>query len=870
VAADIDEELQFHIDKVAQELAGDGWPPEAARVEAVRRFGDVEETRKVCCALDRGKEKQMRWKQALEAIGQDLRFAGRQLWKSPGFTLIVVLTLALAVGATTSIFSVVDAVLLQPLPFPQPERLVRVFPMYKDGHREVFSPPNFTDWSAASRTITAAAAFNDGTVNLSGTGGEPERLSGAFVGSRFFSILGVRPRAGRWFTPGEDRPGAPRVAVISEELWRRRFGESRGALGRSIALNGQPYTVIGVVARNDELPAKTDVWMPLVFAEGQMKSRGAYYLDAIARLAPEATLDKARSEAAVIGKRLETQYPEANAGYGLSLAPLQELMVGDVRAPLLVLLGAVLAVLLIACVNVANLLLVRAAAREGEVAIRTALGAGRSRIIRQLLTESLVLALAGGAAGAALAVWVTKGLVALAPPQTPRLGEVGLHAPVLLFALAITLVTGVLFGLAPAVQASRPDLVGALKEAVRGSRGRAASRARNVLVIVEVALAVVLLAGAGLLLRSFARLQDVALGFRPQQAVTFRLSLPDAQYQEDPQVGAFVDGLVQRMQRLPGVTSAAAGAYAMPLDGAVFTLSFTVEGRPPAPPGQEAATRVGVVTPDFFRTLGVPVLRGRAFTDRDRAGAPQVVLLNEAAARRYFPGEDPMGKRVKLGWSHNGNRRGGEVVGIVGDYRQGTLDKEAEPQMFLPYGQAPIQEMSVVLRTASGSPAVAGTARGAVRELDPSLPLFGFKTLQDLVAGSASQAKFYMLLLGGFAAIALVLAAVGIYGVIAYAVRQRTQEIGIRMALGATRPRVQRMVVRQGLILAALGAVAGLAAALFATRWMRSLLYEVSAADPAIYLAVPLVLVAVAALASWVPARRAAQTEPQLAIRGEA
>ena len=811
----------------------------------------------------------MRWRQALEALGQDLRFAGRQLWKSPGFTSIVVLTLALAVGATTSIFSVVNGVLLQPLPFPQPERLVRVFPVYKDGHRDVFSPPNFTDWSAASRTITAAAAFNDGTVNLSGDGGEPERLEGAFVGAPFFAILGAHPLAGRWFAPGEDQPGAPRVAVISEDLWQRRFGRSRGALGRTIALNGQPHTVIGVVAHNDELPAKTDVWVPLVFAEGQMKSRGAYYLDAIARLAPGATLEKGRAEAAVIGKNLETQYPAANAGYRLSMAPLQELMVGDVRVPLLVLLGAVLSVLLIACVNVANLLLVRAAAREGEVAIRTALGAGRGRIVRQLLTESLVLALAGGAAGLGLAVWVTKGLVALAPPQTPRLGEVGLHAPVLLFALAITLVTGVLFGLAPAIQASRPDLVGALKEGARGSRGRGATRARNVLVIAEVALAVVLLAGAGLLLRSFARLQDVELGFRPQQAVTFRLSLPDAQYKEDPQVSAFVDRLMERVERLPGVTSAGAGGYAMPLDGSVFTLSFSVEGRPPAPPGQEDAMRVGVVTPGFFRALGVPLLKGRALTEHDRDGAPQVILLNAAAARRYFPGESPLGKRIKLGWSHNGNRRGGEIVGIVGDYRQGSLDKEAEPQVFLPYGQAPITGMSVVLRTASDPSAVVAAARAQVRELDASLPVFRLQTLTDLVAASASQPKFYLLLLGGFAAVALALAAVGIYGVIAFAVRQRTQEIGIRMALGATRPRVQRMVVRQGMVLAGLGALAGLAGAFLATRWMRSLLYEVSATDPPIYASVALVLVAVAALASWLPARRAAQTEPQLAIRGE-
>ena len=869
VAADVDDELQFHLDKMAQELVEKGWPPEAARQEAVRRFGDLEGTRKACFALDRGKETQMRWKQALEALGQDVRFAARQLWKSPGLAALIVLTLALGVGATTAIFSVVDGVLLQPLPYPQPDRLVRVFPVYKDGHKDVFSVLNFTDWSTASRTITAAAAMDTGTVNFSGAGGEPERLQGAFVSAPFFSILGARPLAGRWFAPGEDKPGAPRVAIISEDLWQRRFNRDRGALGRVVELNGEPYTIAGVVAHNDELPGRTDIWIPLVVTGGMARSRGAYYLDAIARLAPGATLRQARVEAAVIGKRLETQYPEDNAGYGLSAAPLHEMMVGNARVPLLVLLGAVLAVLLIACVNVANLLLVRAAAREGEVAVRTALGAGRGRIVRQLLTESLVLALAGGITGVGLAFWITKGLVALAPPQTPRLGEIGLHAPVLLFALAITLLTGVLFGLAPALQASRPDLVGALKEGSRGSRGRAATRARNTLVVAEVALAVVLLAGAGLLLRSFARLQDVNLGFRPQQAITFRLDLPDAGYKQDPQIMAFVDRLLEKVQHLPGVTSAGVGAYAMPLSDSNFSLSFTVDGRPPAPPGQESSMRVGIVTPDFFRTLGVPIQSGRGFTDQDRAGAPQVVVLNAAAAHRYFPGENPLGKRIKLGWSHNGNRRGGEVVGIVGDFRQGALDKTADPQAFLPYGQAPLQGMSILVRTSAGSSAIAAAARSEVRQLDATLPLFGLQTLNEVVSGSASQQRFYLLLLGGFAAIALVLAAVGIYGVIAYGVRQRTQEIGIRMALGASRDRVQGMVVRQGLTLAVLGALAGLVAALVATRWMKSLLYEVGTSDPVIYLAVPVLLVVVAAFASWVPARRASRTEPQLALRGE-
>ncbi len=870
VAADVDEELQLHLDLVAQELVEEGWLPEAARVEAHRRFGDLDGTRKYCCALDRSKERQMRWKQMLEAFGQDFRFAGRQLAKSPGFTLIVVLTLALAVGATTSIFSVVHGVLLQPLPFAEPDRLARVFPV-EEGEKGSFSAPNFLDWSKASRTVSAAAAYTSSSLNLSGDSGEPERLEAMQVGSRFFSILGVRPVAGRWFSANEDQEGAAKVAVISEELWRRRFGGDAGVIGKSINLDNEPYTVVGIVAREDQYLAGADVWIPLVFPEWALSSRGGVWLSAIARLAPGVTLEQAQLEAKTIAARLEKQYPDSNTGQSMSLSPLQEQMVGDVRTPLLVLMGAVASVLLIACVNVANLLLVRASSREGEVAIRTALGAGRGRIVRQLLTESLVLALVGGAAGVGLAVWLTRGLVSLAPQETPRLEEVGLDASVLFFALGITLVTGLLFGLAPAFQASRPDLTVALKEVARGSRGHAATRARNVLVVAEIALAVVLLAGAGLLLRSFARLQEVELGFQPDKVVTFNLSLPSSQFGEDdgPRLRAFAVSLQERMRQLPGVTSAGVAAYAMPLGDMTFSLSFDVEGRSPKPPGEKDSMRIGFVAPDFLRTLGVPVLRGRGLTEHDREGAPQVVLLNETAARRFFPGEDPLGKRILLGWSEDGVPKGGEVVGIVGDFKQRALDREVDPELFLPFLQNPMDTLAIVMRTTADPAAVAGAARAAVRQIDPTLPLYDLQTLEDVVAASASQPKFYLLLLGGFAAIALVLAAVGIYGVIAYSVRQRTQEIGIRMALGATRRRVLQMVVRQGLVLALVGAVAGLAGALFATRGMRSLLYQVSASDPPVYGAVAVVLVLVAALASYLPARRAARTEPQLALRGE-
>lgn len=866
VAADVDEELRFHLDMVAQELMDAGWPPETARVEARHRFGDLEATREKCSALDRSKEAQMKWMQWLEAFGQDLRFAGRQLLKSPGFAFVVVLTLALAVGASTSIFSVVHGILLQPIPQPEPDRLLWIEAL-SDREPAAFSYPSFADWRAASKTVKQAAAFHSASLNLSGEGNAPERLIGMYVNAEFFSVLGIKPLAGRWFAPGEDKRGGPRVAVISEDLWERRYGRDPGLVGRNIRLGGNPYTVIGVVDREEKLPDYGEIWIPLGLTYEELENRSMVYLGAIGRLAPGATLEEARAEAAAIAERLAKQYPESSTGFGIGMQPLQSILVGDVRTQLLILLGAVLFVLLIACANVANLLLVRATAREGEIAIRSALGARKGRIIRQMLTESVVLALLGGAAGVALAVWMTRALVALAPAQTPRIDEVGVDGPVLLFALGITLVTGLLFGLAPTLQAARPNLTGALKEGARGSRGRASTRARNTLVVAEIALAVMLLAGAGLLLRSFARLQQVDLGFQAENVLKLHLTLPDARYDEDAKLRAFVDGLVERLEGLPGVESAGVTVWGLPLTGGVNVWSFTIAGRPPVPPGQEDTIRSSIATPGFFRTLGIRMARGRAFDERDRDGAPWVAVINEAAVRRFFPGEDPLGKRIVLDPESEPN--GVEIVGVFRDVKQNALAQEIEPQMFVPYAQVPRVSLVMVVRTASDPAAITPSVTARVRELDPDLPVFAVRTMEEVLATSSAQPKFYMLLLGGFALIALLLAALGIYGVIGYTVRQRTREIGIRMALGATRDRVQRMVVRQGMTLAVIGAVAGVAGALVASRGMQSLLYEVSATDPVIYLGVAAVLVAVAAVASWLPARRAAGTEPLLALRGQ-
>jgi predicted permease len=872
VAADVDEELELHLDLVAEELVGEGWPPEAARVEARQRFGDLEGTRRYCRELDARKEMQMKWTESLGDLGQDLRFGGRQLLKSPGFTLVAVLTLALGIGATTAIFSVVYGVLLRPLPYSQPDELVRPLFRSREGQLSgAFSAPNFVDLRAQSKTLSGVAAVAGGTFNLSaaGTGdsSEPERLQGASVSADFFKVLGVRPLAGRTFAAGEDKADAPLVAVISEELWRRRFGGDPGIVGRSLTLNGRPHTVVGIMARGSQVPSAADVWVPLVFSPKDLAGRGAVWFAAIARLAPGATMDRARAETGVFGRRLAEQYPEANAGYteNMTVESMKERVVGDTRKPLFILLGAVGLVLLVACVNVANLLLVRAAGREGEVVVRAALGAGRMRIIRQLLTESVVLALAGGAAGVALAAWLTRALVARAPREIPRLEEIGLDGTALLFALGVSLLTGVLFGLAPALQASRTDLSKVLREGTRGSKGRGTSRARGALVVIETALAVVLLAGAGLLIRSFLRLQEVDPGFKPEGAVTFRLEPPQAKYPGEPQLRAFTSALVERMERLPGVTSAAATVYGMPFQGNINVLTFSIEGRPPAPPGKEEILRVASATPGYFETLGMPIVRGRAFTPRDRDGAPLVAVINEAAVRRHFPGQDPLGQRIVIGM---GEPLTFEVVGVVGDFKQDALELKIDPQIFLSYDQDPGPELSVVVRTRDPE-AVMAAARAQVRELDPALPLFGLQPMTEVVATSTAAQRFYMLLLGGFAAVSLVLAAIGIYGVIAYAVRQRTQEIGIRIALGATGDRVTRMVVGQGMVLAGTGAVLGLVAALLATRGLQSLLFEVKASDPTIYAGVAAVLVLVAAFASYLPARRAAQTDPQLALRGE-
>jgi putative ABC transport system permease protein len=876
VAADIDEELSFHLDRVAEDLIAAGWSPETARQEALRQFGDLEGTRHYCRDLATRKERQMKWSDQLETFFQDLRFAVRQLARHPAFTLIAILTLALGTGAVTAIFSVVHTVLLSPLPYREPDRLVQMLSVYEGETDPSSSAPNIVDWQEMGRTqrlFAGSSIVDTKTFNLTGKEGEPERLSGQKVEAGFFSALGVRPLLGRGFAAGEDQAnaaGTDHVAVLSEGLWRRRFGADPGILRQTIQLNGEPYTVVGVMPDGIQFPADLEIWTPRIYSENDKQNRGAYQYESIARLAPGVSFEQARAATEALGKHLAEAYPDANAGYGLTLVPLTEFRVGDVRTPLLILLGAVAVVLLIACANVANLLLVRSAGREGEIAVRSAVGAGQWRIARQLVTESVLLSLLGGAAGLLLAFWAVRLLAAHGPEGIPRLQEVRLDGPVLAFTLFMTLLTGVLFGLAPALQASRPDLNRVLKEGGRGALGSPGSRrARHALVILETALAVLLLTAAGLLIRSFAELQRVDLGFRPEGVATFNVSLPRNQYPDDPPVRAFVANLVERLRTVPGVRSAAAG-FGLPLSSSGNAyISFTIEGKPPWPPGQDETLLVRLVTPDYLSTLGIPLLQGRGFSPRDRDGSQPVLLVNQAAVRRFFPEESPLGQRLNIGWGKDDKMLGGEIVGVVGDVHQVGLDHEVVPEVYAPFDQWPIGSVSVVLRTAGDPETALAQARSEVRALAPDLPVYNGRTLDDVVAQSVAQPRFYMVLLGTFAALALVLAAIGIYGVISYLVNQRTQEIGIRIALGATRERVLGMVVGQGIGMALAGAALGVAGALALTRGMSSLLYGVSATDPATFAGVAAVLVLVAVMASYLPARRAARIEPQLALRGE-
>jgi len=804
---------------------------------------------------------------------QDIRYAVRKLSRTPGFTAIAAFTLALAIGATTAIFSVIDGILLKPLPFREPERVVRVTNM-RDGNRMVSSVPDFIDIRTQSKSFSSLAAIDNQAMNLTG-GSEPERVQAARVGATFWSLLGVTPPIGRGFAPNEDSQSAGRTVVLSDGLWKRRFGEDRRIVGKTIALDGNSYTVIGVAPPRFSFPERPDVWIPLVFSQDDLnpEGRGAHWMGIIGRLAPNVMVPQATSELVTITKRLEQQYPESNTNMSGAVIPMQDYLVGDVRPALYVMLGAVAFVLLIACANVANLLLVRAASRESEMAVRTALGAGSWRIVRQLVIESVLLAVVGGVLGTLLALWGVDLLLAMAPQGLPRINEVSVNGSVLLFTAGVTALTGVLFGLFPALHTARANVSGMLKDGMRGSSGGVASRrARNTLVMAEMALAVVLLVGAGLLIRSFGKLLAVDPGFRSERVVTFAIAAPDTKYGQYAQRRVLVADLIERMKRVPGAQGAAI-VTGMPLTNIMMRTSAHVVGTPPERPGERKITDVAMATPGYFSTMGIPLVSGRDFTDRDGSGAPVVAIVNQEFVKRYFPNENPIGKHIELGWEQDtaatgGNMTlGGEIVGVVGNVKRRGLSQEVFPETYASYMQPTFSNFSVVVRSTADPSTVMAAIRAQVRELDRDLPLSELRQMKELVAASVSRPRFYTTILGVFASIALILAAVGIYGVISYAVSLRTRELGIRIALGASGRQVSGLVLQQGVGLAIAGVAVGGAGAYWLTKLLTKLLFGVSATDPLTFVGVAALLTAIAAIASFVPARRAAKVDPLLAMR---
>ncbi len=862
---ELDDEVRFHLEREIEENIARGMSPEEARMAALRSFGGVERVKE--------ESRDERGVRFLEEIWQDLRYGGRMMLKQPGFTLVAVITLALGIGMNTAIFSVVYSVLLRPLPYHAPEKLVALYSMrpQRNSFRNAVSAPDFADWRAQNKVFDAMSADVFNTYTLTGSD-LPERINGLRVSANFFQTLGVKPQLGRAFLPEEEEAGRNRVAVLSYALWERRFGADPSLLGKTVSLNGENYIVVGVTP-NDFRFAPFEIYTPLTFTAAAMSDmgRGSVFLRVIARLKADVTLEQAKTDIEDISRQIERQYPVTNTGKYGNVIPYQQDIVRDIRPSLLVLLGAVGLVLLIACANVANLLLARAASRQREIAVRTALGAARWRIVRQLLSESVILSLVGGGLGLLLAYWGTDALIGAAPSAvadfTPGWKQIGINPQVLSFTLLISFLTSVVFGLAPALQVSKPDLTDSLKESGKSSAGFKRQRARKILVVAEMALSLMLLIGAGLLIRSFQQLQHVTLGFNPSQVFVADFSLDNMKYRETSQQLNFFQQALQRIEKSPGVISAATVNFT-PFSGGNSDRIFTIAGQPEPAPDAIPFAYYRVISPQYFRTLEIPLLRGRVFTEQDAAGAPRVVIINEAIARRYFPNEDPIGKQIKIGRYMEANPLH-TVVGIVGNIKHRGLDFEFEPEFYYPYPQTPIGFSSIVARTQGDPLSLTAAVRNAVLEVDREQPLARVRTMEMAISDSVTQRRLNMILLGIFGALALALAAVGIYGVMSYMVTQRTREIGIRMALGARRRDVLKSVVGQGMSLAASGVGIGLLGAFLATRLMETLLFGVKPTDPATFGGIALLLLGVAFFACLIPARRATKVDPMVALRFE-
>jgi putative ABC transport system permease protein len=802
----------------------------------------------------------------MEALLSDVRYGLRLLLRQPGVAVVALVTLAFGVGANSAIFSVVNGVLLRPLPYPVPSGL---FMVWQDHTRregpanEWASPDNFFDWRDQNEVFQGMFAFSSWTPTLTGVD-EPEQLAGAQVSHDAFSILGVAPAVGRSFRPDEDRAGAPPVVILSHALWQRRFSGDRSIVGSSLRLGDQPAEIVGVLPPGFEFPLlqSTDIYSPLAIDRSNSCGRGCVTLRVIGRLTPGVPLARARSDMDAIAARLERDYPEENSGVGVDVVSLHEQVVGAIRPALLVLLASVALVLLIACANVASLLLARAADREREVATRVAMGASRGRLLRQMLTESLVLAVLGAGLGVLLALWGVDVIRSAVSSDVPRFAEVEIDGRVLSFTSFVALLTGLLFGVVPALRGSNPNLQRSLKEGSRGSTAAAASRVRSLLVVGEVALALTLLVGASLLIRSFDSLMRVDPGFDARNVLTAGLSLASARYEQPPDRVAFVDRLLSRVRALPGVESAGV-VFALPMGGADADAGFLIEGRDTAPPNRNPVAWYRPASPDYFSTLRMKLVRGRFFEEREDAAAPPVVLINETAAERYWPNADPLLSRVRIGGAWR------SVVGIVADTRHFGLDREDRPAMYFPYRQLPLRSLGLLVRSRIEPESLASGVKGVLLEIDPEMALSDVSTLEDALSADVASPRMTMALVSVFALLAASLAAIGLYGVLSYHVGQKSHEIGIRMALGAGASEVLRSTVGRGMMLLASGTALGLAAAVSFSRFLSSLLFGVEATDPTAFLAATVVLAVVAFLASYLPARRAARVDPVEALRYE-
>jgi putative ABC transport system permease protein len=811
----------------------------------------------------------------MQTLWQDVRYGVRMLWKKPVFTLIAIITLALGIGANTAVFSVVNSILLRPLPYREPERLVLINHDYPQINLKAsVSAFGYRHYRDNAKSFEHVTAVQQGSFNLTG-GGEPERINGARVTANFFPLLGAQAGQGRVLLPEEEADGRNRVAVLSEAFWQRRFGGAANVLNQTITLNGENYTVVGIMPAGlqfgREVGFNVEVWLPLTFPPEMLTSNNLTneFLFVIARLRDGVSFQQAQAEMDTLADGLRAQYMQGatRQNWGLTISSFNELIVGDIRTPLWILLGAVTLVLLIACANVANLLLARAAERHKEMAIRAAMGAGRGRVLQQLLTESVLLSVIGGVLGLALAAAGVRVLSKLEQLRIPRFHEIGLDGSVLLFTFGLAVLTGVIFGLVPALQMARTDLQETLKEGGRSGTSLARGWMRSTFVVVETALALMLLVGAGLLMRSFWRLQQVNPGFEPQQLLTMNLALPEYRYREPQQRAAFYQQALEQIRALPGVQAAGAISV-LPLSGSNSSGSFRIEGREvpqnQSPPhGDRWAATAG-----YFETMKIPLVRGRFFNERDVADAPGVAIIDETMARKYWPNEDPVGKRITFEGPRD-NPRWREIVGIVGHVKHRGLEGESRVQYYIPHGQRAQAGMFLAIRTTGNPSDLAGPVRGVLRNLDKDMPVFRVNTMEQVVADSMTLRRFTLSLLGIFAAIALILALVGLYGVLSYSVTQRSHEIGIRMALGARGADVLALVVKQGMRLTGLGIGIGLVGAFGLTRLMKTLLFGIGAADPLTYVAIAGLLATIALLACWLPARRATKVDPMIALRYE-